>query len=647
MNKTFLINRLKQMSIPEIVFRLRNEVNKAVEKNNYRKVKFSTDKLGEEGILLLQNISIEDKSELIKLAEEICCNKLDIFSLKHFYIGEKINYHKDYKSNKTSPEDNFGKDIDYRDSAKIGDIKYIWEPNRQLFILILALANYLTDDDKYINKLQEYLMEWLVQNPFMLGVNWCSPLELAIRLINWALSWKLVGHKLDESIKKEMLDSVYKHCWYIDRNYSKYSSANNHLIGEAAGVFIAAVLFPKVDESEKWIKKAKAILEREGELQNYSDGVNKEQAISYEQFVFDFLFLSGLIGGNNGLFFSDKYWNILDNMGNYIKSITNINYELPHYGDEDDGFVIDLNQKHYGVYKSIVNTTALFFHKRELLSYDWTKDIKTNFYLAIMGKKEDEIDKCISIQTNDKFEKGGYFILCNERGTINEQLLVFDCGNLGYISLAAHGHADALSFWFSAWGVPIFIDTGTYAYHTNKEWRDYFRGTSAHNTVRVDGMDQSTICGNFMWTYKAKAYLTEYVKDKSVSGYHDGYEKLPGKVKHERKIEFIKEDDYWQITDDITGKDYHTAELFFHLNHKCSAIKTAKDTIKIGFSHGNILLTVKGGDKMEIFQGEMSPILGWYSSSYDVKAVTKTIVVTKSFKDKITIQTKFKVSNLT
>lgn len=633
------------MSIREIVFRIKNQVNKVIEKGTYKKLKFNTDNLGEEGILLLLNISIEDRSELLKLADEICCNKLNLFSLKHFYFGEKINYHKDYKSSKTAPIHVFGKDIDYRDSAEIGDIKYIWEPNRQLFVFILALANYLTDDEKYINKLQDYLMEWIVQNPFMQGVNWCSSLELSIRLINWAFSWKLIGNKIDKSIKKELLDSVYRHCWYIDRNYSKYSSANNHLIGEAAGVFIAAVLFPKIHESEKWIKRAKAILESESELQNFSDGVNKEQAIAYEQFVFDFLFLAGLIGRNNGLFFSYKYWEIIEKMSNYIKSIANINYEIPHYGDDDDGFVFDLNQKQFGVYKSIINTSALFFNKRELLSTDWNKDIKTKFYAAIIGWEKEQISSNGLTGSQDKFEKGGYYILSKERGTINEQLLVFDCGNLGYLSLAAHGHADTLSFWFSAKGFPVFIDPGTYAYHADKEWRNYFRGTSAHNTVRIDGTNQSAICGNFMWDQKAKAYLTEYVKDKSVAGYHDGYERLLGKVKHQRKIEFISEEKYWQITDVITGTGYHTAEVFFHLSTQCKAVKTGEDRIIIGFPDGEVIFTVNGKARLEIYKGEKKPILGWYSSCYDVKEPTETIVITKSFKDKVTIKTKFKVSS--
>jgi hypothetical protein len=645
LNKAFLINRLRQMSIPEILYRFHNEMKKIVDKATYKNISFNEIKHLDEGILFKDEISLDDTEFLIKLADEVCENKIDIFSLKNFNIGEKINYHKDYKSGKAAPDNVFGKSIDYRNSDEIGDIKYIWEPNRQLFILVLALTYHVTNNKKYMDKLQQYLEEWIKQNPFMLGVNWCSSLELGIRIINWSLSFKILSNRLDGKLKKKILDSVYKQCWYIDRNYSKYSSANNHLIGEAAGVFIAAVLLPKVKESTRWIEKARTILEKESELQNYSDGVNKEQAISYEQFVFDFLLIAGLVGRNNGYEFTKGYWNNIIKMYEFTTCIANLSYDVPHYGDEDDGFVIDIGQKKYGTYKSITNTMAVFLGREELLSRDWSKDIKTKFLLSIMGKEDSiKINEDYS-EVHKGFDKGGYFILSHNRGKSEEQMLVFDCGSLGYLSLAAHGHADALSFWFSARGIPIFIDPGTYAYHTEKKWRDYFRGTSAHNTVRIDGVNQSSICGNFMWNHKAKSYLKEYVRDVSVSGYHDGYERLSGKVRHERKIGFLADENCWYISDNILGVGSHLAELYFHLNPKCKATKVGENSIKIEFGVGNVFLQVHGGDTAEIIEGSVEPILGWYSSSYDVKVPTKTIVVTKKFSDKTKFYTKFRIEN--
>ena len=113
-------------------------------------------------------------------------------------------------------------------------------------------------------------------------------------------------------------------------------------------------------------------------------------------------------------------------------------------------------------------------------------------------------------------------------------------GRLGYLSIAAHGHADALSFTLSAGGEELLIDPGTFAYHTQKQWRDYFRGTSAHNTVRIDGQDQSVGAGNFLWlahapVARARIQCSTPQFDRLVAE-HDGYRRLADPVTHRREL---------------------------------------------------------------------------------------------------------------
>ena len=114
-------------------------------------------------------------------------------------------------------------------------------------------------------------------------------------------------------------------------------------------------------------------------------------------------------------------------------------------------------------------------------------------------------------------------------GRPDEVLLVADAAPLGFLSIAAHGHADALSFVLSLGGVPVLVDPGTYCYHSDPTWREYFRGTAAHNTVRVDGLNQSEAVGPFMWSRKALSTLETF----DVAGHpqrfvasHDGYRRL-------------------------------------------------------------------------------------------------------------------------
>ena len=99
---------------------------------------------------------------------------------------------------------------------------------------------------------------------------------------------------------------------------------------------------------------------------------------------------------------------------------------------------------------------------------------------------------------------GGYYILGDRLDEADETKLIMDAGPLGFLSIAAHGHADCLSLLLSVSGKELLVDPGTYCYHTEREWRDYFRGTAAHNTVRVDGIDQSQIAGAFLGPRKRK-----------------------------------------------------------------------------------------------------------------------------------------------
>src|SRR5206468_10779111 len=110
----------------------------------------------------------------------------------------------------------------------------------------------------------------------------------------------------------------------------------------------------------------------------------------------------------------------------------------------------------------------------------------------------------VRLPIRQAFPDGGYYILGCDFETENEIRMVADAGPLGYRTIAAHGHADALAFTLSLGGLEFLIDPGTYAYHGGGEWRAYFRGTAAHNTLRIDGVDQSLPGGEFMWVKQAR-----------------------------------------------------------------------------------------------------------------------------------------------
>ncbi len=640
----FLLKRLTRMSIPEIAYRVFIHYQGIMDKSKIEKPNFDDKIIEMPAPLFNESLELPVLDALIREADLICNRQITLFALTDYDIGQKIDYHKDYQSGLSAPRDLYSKDIDYRDAETIGDIKYIWELNRHLFLTKLVLVYHLTGESKYLDQFEHYLLEWFDQNPFMRGVNWTSSLELGIRLINWSICMHLVGGEVDESIKERWVTSIYQHCWVIDRNYSRFSSANNHLIGEAAGVFIAGCALPRYKDSSGWRERSRQILIKEAERQQYADGVNKEQAIAYQEFVFDFLFLSGLIGSRYGMSFPQSYWNTLESMCEFLASMENVSGRLPKIGDEDDGYVIDVGQRWVGSHVSILNSAALVFRRKDFNRRRVSEDIKTALLMGIAGINTDQAEINRYRPIKKAFENGGYYILSRESGSKLEQKLIFDCGPLGYLSLAAHGHADALSIYFSAAGHPIFIDPGTYAYHADSFWRNYFRSTKAHNTVCIDNTDQSVITGNFMWSSKADAECLSYKKDAYVKGRHDGYRRI-GKtgVIHQRGVAFQQTDNKWVITDELIGNGDHTIEICFHLDPNCYVESRDEHQVEISFPGGVCRLHYEKELICETYYGnELLPI-GWYSPAYDRKEPTKTIVLKKRMEGSTVIRTTFEV----
>jgi hypothetical protein len=119
--------------------------------------------------------------------------------------------------------------------------------------------------------------------------------------------------------------------------------------------------------------------------------------------------------------------------------------------------------------------------------------------------------------------------------------VVFDVGELGFGSLAAHGHADALSVLLDVNGRPLLRDSGTGSY-AGEGGREEFRGTAAHNTVEVDGTDQAKQRGPHIWGRRYTTKL-EAVSLGSPLEYaratHEGYRRLPSSALHTRSVTLL------------------------------------------------------------------------------------------------------------
>jgi hypothetical protein len=425
---------------------------------------------------------------------------------------------------------------------------------------------------------------------------------------------------------------VYQHAQFIRGWLSLHSSANNHLIGEGCGLFIAGLAWPHWPAARAWAAAGKQILEREALAQNAPDGVNREQAVWYQHFVLDFLVTALLAGKANGQWFSPDYESRIEAMMDFLASVMDAGGNVPMIGDADDGYVTKLGLEEPCPYASLLALGAILFKRGDFKLKAGTLDDRARWLLGTPADLEFErLDaEKTRLPLRQAFPEGGYFVLGCEFDTPREIRVVADAGPLGYRSIAAHGHADALSFTLSAGGREFLVDPGTFAYHTQERWRNYFRGTSAHNTVRIDGLDQSVAGGNFMWLQKARAgcslWLSSTEQD-SFEGWHNGYLRLEDPVKHRRLLQLQKKARKVLIEDTLEMEDEHDVELFFHCAETCRV-----ESVPHGYvvSQGALSIRLQlpdiAGSETSVQRGSLAPILGWVSRAFDRREPATTIV---------------------
>lgn len=489
-----------------------------------------------------------------------------------------------------------------------GGVKYAWEMARHQHLMTLARAAFLTGEAPYATAACRWLTSWIDDNPPWMGIHWTSALELGLRLIAWSWIYRLLRPR-DEPLKersagwaremeREFFRFVQLQVEFIRRYHSAHSSANNHLIGEAAGVATAGLAFPWLPEADRWRDWGMGILARELPRQCHEDGVSAEQTFHYQAFVMDLVLQPVLLARHQGRETPVELLDRLEAMAAFLYAAMDASGALPKVGDADDGAAILLGQDLHHPYRSLLATCGVLFQRPEFCRAAGSFDEKSAWLLGsagrerferlagsgvqVFGRSGDRTDRTDRsdlspeppnartperlLPVSQQFPAGGYTVMRSGAGS-SEQLLMLDHGPLGYLSIAAHGHADCLSLTLRVAGRPVLVDPGTYTYHEQPAWREYFRGTAAHNTVSIDGKHQSVMTGPTMWGQRATARRRRWTTRPAfdfVEAEHDGYQRLAGRPLHRRAV-FHRRDGMTFVVDRLLGGHSHGAELTWHL----------------------------------------------------------------------------------
>jgi hypothetical protein len=619
------LKRLKSMSFAEIYFRINQSFQKQYELFSYKYFLPSSDLISCNGKLINSNLT----------SIELFPDTISVFGKEFNYLSNDIDWHRDIFSGESFPVI-FSKKLNIRINPKVS-AKNVWEINRLQFLPHLVLNYRTSGREYYLTKFVNILTSWIDQNPYLQGINWYSNIEVNIRLISWFFCWQILdienlvteNKQFKDFVETKWVPTIYQHCFYSYNNPSRFSSANNHLISEYAGLFMTSSLW-KFKESEKWLQYAGKGLEEEIKLQ-HSSGINKEEAAEYIQFITDFFLLSFIIGEKTNRPFSVEYRKHLNEIFNYIFNLLDCESNFPKYGDEDDGKCINLtNDDNFNNFKSLLTSGSIIFKDQIFKSKSNGFDLKNNILFGEAGKLVYEsIPDIFPIENSKFFKDEGHFIFRKHEKN-NEIYLHFDAAPLGYLSIAAHGHADALSFILHVDGQPVFIDPGTYTYHTEPEWRRYFVGTLAHNTIRINKKNQAINAGPTLWLKHYKPtiiVLSQGEEIDRVKATHNGYKKE--QAEHIREIVFDKLRNEFLISDTISIRNKKTieVEIPFHIHPEVIVNVSGENCFLLSTgTGGKIEFCIDEKLNPDVIKGQTEPqILGWFSKSFLKKVATNVI----------------------
>ncbi len=448
-----------------------------------------------------------------------------------------------------------------------GNLDWTWDLNRHHFFVVLGRAYGYTADERYARAFVDLLTEWMAANPP--GVNqpaWRSVFEAGVRVANWCWAHALFlrSPSLDDRSHLEILRGILGIARFLHAQLERHAW-NNHLLLEAKALAMVGALYPELPGAADWKREGIRHLETELERQVLLDGVHSERSSLYLAIISSEILEHLVVLQLEGRGERDPHYCRalvkLAGMALFQAAITRADGTMPLLGDSsrtDEHMRFDAP---LGA-RVLLGAQGIPSPPRADEGLIWL--------LAALGL-EDTLERNDGAapargRSSRAFRDGGYFVLESDSGA--EPLhLVFDCGPFGDPIVPGHGHADALSIDLAAGKSHLIVDPGMYSAHLGERWRNGFRGTAAHNTVVVDGKDQSLLSGLRRVYRPARARLIEWASCGAfdvVAGMHLGYTRLDRPVTHRREI-FFRKPHYWLVVDRLDGRGHHGYELLFHL----------------------------------------------------------------------------------
>ncbi|WP_108932807.1 heparinase II/III family protein [Streptomyces ardesiacus] len=579
----------------------------------------------------LAAVAPDAAKRLVAEADRLMAGHVDYFGVPREDLADPDWWY-DPKTGRRAPG-GYAFDVPYRDEEAAGDIKQIWEPSRHQYLTVLAAAYALTGDERYAERVAGHLRSWWSANAPLRGVHWISGIELGIRLLSWVWIRRLLDGWEGAADLFEGNPVAVRQIWHHQRWLAAFpsrgSSANNHVVAEAAGQLAAACAFGWFPSSARWRDQALRSLERHLRANTFPSGLNRELATEYHGLVLELGLAAVAEADAAGVPVPRTVRLVLLRMTDALAAVVDDRLRPPRQGDADDGHGLVVDGAGTDRWASLLATGEAVFGALPWWPPVTGTDVRTPLLAALLQPYAKEGTGPAVARPKSRpahFADAGLTVLRGPAGIWCR----CDGGPHGFLSIAAHAHADALSVEVRHEGVDVLADPGTYCYHGQPAWRRYFRSTLGHNTLELDGTDQSVSGGPFLWTRHARSrVLAVDASEEGVSRWcaeHDGY----GPSTHRRRVELTAASRELRVVDEVSGPR-RTVRLAFHLGPAVSAGLEGNRALLTWSRDGqerSAVLDLPGGLSWRAHRGETDPPLGWYSPGFGRKQPATTLVGT-------------------
>ena len=491
------------------------------------------------------------------------------------------------------------------------DIKLAWELHRLQHLQILAIGSRVLERPEAAERCNALLVDWLTDQRPYLGIAWSSGLEVASRVMSQLIVAGCLG-PLDPALNAALWHSLTAHARWMVRFPSLHSSANNHRVGEVAALAILGALSRNHPDAGQWLLHGRELEVRLADL-IHPDGVPAEQSPTYGAYSLEWALFArhALAGAGLRLAVEDR----LVAAAHFLADLVDRGGHWPRFGDDDEGVVVRSQLEPEALPISVGACLSSALGVAGATPVAARQDVRAGLLgLTITADPPPEGIR--------HYADGGYTVWRAADGE-RESLVLFDHGPLGHGATCGHGHADALSVWWHVDGQPVLVDTGTYRYNGAPAWRRHARGTAAHNTVIVDGHDQSEQLSGFTWGRRARAGRLPD-RDDGIRASHDGYDGLD--CRHERRVQ-VEGSGALIVQDRVHGAESHLVHGAWHVDPAVTVEVTDPDRARLQLPGGAVLDVLVEGGRLRAVVGDGEPGPGTISPGYNQAIGTTTLLI--------------------